>query len=206
MRVIALLVEISCRIWRHVGMMVRRPLFRAHGRNFTFDPEGVYSYRTITVGNDVSLGLRPILLATRSGIRIGNNVMFGPEVTIRGGNHRIDMVGRFMNTVTDSEKRPEDDPGVVIEDDVWVGTRAIILAGVTIGRGSVIGAGAVVTRSVPPYAIAVGTPARVVRFRWDADTIRAHETVLYPEEMRMPIEQLVASQAAWQASRNEEVT
>ena len=108
------------------GFLLLRPAFFSHGRRFQFDPDGTYSFHTITVGDDVSLGLRPCLIATRSQIRIGNHVMFGPEVAIRGGNHRIDVVGRFMKSVTDAEKRPEDDLGVVIEDDVWVGTRAIL--------------------------------------------------------------------------------
>jgi len=180
----ATFIDVALRVWFRLRMIAIRPLFAAYGRRFDFDPDGIYSFRTITVGDDVSLGLRPVLIATRAQIRIGNHVMFGPEVTIRGGNHRIDIVGRLMKSVTDGEKRPEDDPGVVIDDDVWVGARAIILAGVTIGRGAVVGAGAVVTHSVPPYAIAVGNPARVVRFRWDVDTILAHEELLYPAEKR----------------------
>lgn len=52
---------------------------------------------------------------------------------------------------------------VIIEDDAWIGTNVVILPGVTIGRGAIIGAGAVVTRDVPPYSVAVGIPARVVR-------------------------------------------
>ncbi len=125
-------------------------LFGSHGVGFEFDPDGTYSYETIHVGDNVSLGVRPTLLATRSTIRIGNDVMFGPEVTVRGGNHRFDLVGVPTRQVTDAMKRPEDDQGVIIEDDVWIGARAIILQGVTIGRGSVIGAGSVVTRSIPP--------------------------------------------------------
>lgn len=80
-----------------------------------------------------------------------------------------------MISVRDDEKRIEDDPGVVIEDDVWVGTRAIILAGVTIGRGAVVAAGAVVTKSVPPYAIVGGNPARILRMRWSEADIIEHE-------------------------------
>jgi acetyltransferase-like isoleucine patch superfamily enzyme len=99
-----------------------------------------------------------------------------------------------MVDVKDNEKRPEDDLGVVIEDDVWVGTRVIILHGVTIGRGSIIAAGAVVTRSIPPYAIAGGMPARVLKFRWDIDTILRHEEVLYPPEKRMTRKELARSQ------------
>ncbi|WP_444950757.1 acyltransferase [Micromonospora ureilytica] len=159
--------------------------FAARGDNFTFDPDGVYTCETIEVGHNVDLGYRPILMAARARIRIGDNVMFGPEVTVRGGNHRIDQVGVPMIAV---DKEPGDethDRGVVIGDDVWVGTRAVILHGVTIGRGAVIGAGAVVTRSVPPYAVAAGNPARVIRLRWPLNTIRDHERQLYPPERRL---------------------
>lgn len=165
-------------------------MFSKYGSNFRFDPAGMYSFQTIEVGDDVNLGMRPILLAARSKIKIGNHVMFGPEVAILGGNHRTDLVGRFMKSVMDSEKRPEDDLDVVIEDDVWVGTRAIILHGVTIGRGAIVAAGAVVTKSVPPYAIVAGNPARVLRFRWDVDTILANEEKLYPPEARLTREVL----------------
>lgn len=155
--------------------------FAGYGKNFDFDPDGTYSYKTISVGDNVTLGVRPILLATRSQIRIGNNVMFGPGVTVRGGNHRFDIVGIPINAVSDDMKRPEDDLGVVIEDDVWVGGGATILAGVTVGRGSVIGGSAVVTKDVPPYSIAVGNPARVMKARFGTEDIHAHERVLYPE-------------------------
>lgn len=170
---------------------VYRDLFGSHGHNFRFDPDGIYSFKSIHVGNHVSLGGRPILLATRSSIHIGSNVMFGPEVTIRGGNHATDIVGRFMIDVRDAEKRAEDDRGVTIEDDVWIGTRAIVLHGVTIGRGAVVAAGAVVTRSVPPYAIVGGVPARVLRYRWDTETILEHEKFLYPLEQRLSREDLL---------------
>ena len=166
-------------------MLLYRPLFGSHGRNFRFDPDGDYTYATIHVGDDVHLGMRPTLNASRSTIRIGNKVLFGPEVTIRGGNHRTDLIGRFIYDITDEEKRPEDDLGVVIDDDVWVGTRAVIVHGVTIGRGAVVGAGAVVTRNIPPYAIVAGVPAKVIRFRWNVETILRHEAMVYPAEQRL---------------------
>ena len=161
---------------------VRR--FASRGANFDFDPDGTYSYETIHIGNDVSLGASPTMLATRSSIRLGDHVMFGPGVVIRGGNHRFDLVGTYIDQVSDEMKRPEDDQGVIIEDDVWVGGGATILHGVTIGRGSVVGAGAVVTRSVPPYSIVGGNPARVIRARWDAATIASHEAQLDGENHR----------------------
>lgn len=158
--------------------VVHRSRFSSYGNDFSFDPYGIYSYENISIGNRVNLGYRPIIVASKSKVIIGNNIMFGPEVTIRGGNHRIDIIGRYMIDISDDEKLPEDDPGVIIEDDVWIGTRAIILAGVTVGRGSVVAAGAVVTKSVPPYAIVGGNPARIIRMRWSDENISQHEALI----------------------------
>lgn len=160
-------------------------LFKKYGNNFRFSPDGIYSFSRIEVGDYVNLGYKPMMLASRSDIRIGNHVMFGPEVAIIGGNHRYDIIGKFMDQIRESEKRPEDDKGVVIEDDVWIGARAIILNGVRIGRGAIIGAGTVVTKDVPPYSIFVGNPGRVIKFRWDVDQIINHEKMLYPAEKRL---------------------
>ena len=168
--------------WRYVRMLALRPLFGSHGRNFRFDPDGWYSYPNIHVGDDVSLNGRPTLMAALSEIHIGNKVMFGPNVTVIGGGHNTGVVGRFMTDVL--EKSGNEDLGVVIEDDVWVGSNATLLRGVRVGRGSVVSAAAVVTRSVPPYSIVGGNPARVIRFRWAVDTILVHEQALYPPEER----------------------
>ncbi|WP_349616768.1 CatB-related O-acetyltransferase [Azotobacter salinestris] len=76
---------------------------------------------------------------------------------------------------------------VVIGNDVWIGARAVIMAGVTIGNGAVIGTGAIVTRDVPPYAIVTGTPARVIKYRFEQDIIERLENSkwwdLSPEEI-----------------------
>ncbi len=175
-----------CRsLYKRLRIYCLKPLFASYGKGFSFDPDGTYSFSTISVGENVSLGRRPLLIASRASIVMGNNIMFGPEVTIRGGNHRTDIVGRTMISVRDHEKRPEDDLGVTIEDDVWVGTRAIILHGVTIGRGAIVAAGSVVTKDAPPYAIVGGVPAKVQRFRWDLETIISHEKKLYSQEKRL---------------------
>lgn len=178
------------RVKRRILMALYRPLFAAHGRHFWFDPEGDYSFANICVGNDVFLGIRPSLNAARSKIIIGNKVMFGPEVVIRGGNHTTTLLGRFMCDITEAEKRSDDDRGVIIEDDVWVGTRAIILHGVTVGRGAIVAAGAVVTKNVLPYAVAGGIPARVLKWRWTIAQIIAHEEQLYPPDRRFSVEEL----------------
>lgn len=193
-RMVARVLDIADRCFRRLWMIALRPLFGSHGRNFLFDPRGYYSFGNIHVGDDVSLGYRPVLMAALSEIRIGSHVMFGPEVTIIGGNHNTTNVGRFMTDV--HEKMPNDDLGVTIEDDVWVGARAVILRGVTIGRGAIVGAGSVVTKTIPAYAIVAGNPAKVVRFRWDVATILRHEQALYPPEDRISETELAAMQAS----------
>jgi acetyltransferase-like isoleucine patch superfamily enzyme len=165
-----------------------RAMLKRCGSNVRIDPCGLYSFNTISVGDDVLLGRKPTLIAWDSEILIGSKVMLGPEVVIVGGDHNSGVIGQFLYDVC--EKRPSDDARIVIEDDVWVGARAIILKGVTIGRGAIVAAGSVVVRSVPPYAIAVGAPARVVRFRWDVETTLRHEAKLWPPDKRFSRQEL----------------
>ena len=68
-------------------------------------------------------------------------------------------------------------PVVDVGNDVWIGRSAIVLGGVTVGDGAVVGAGSVVTKSVPPYAIVAGNPARVIRYRFEEDVIRELESI-----------------------------
>ncbi|MBK8573112.1 MAG: galactoside O-acetyltransferase [Holophagaceae bacterium] len=144
---IAHLMTFARRASRRLRMYLLRPLFGSQGRGFRFDPDGLYSFPNIHVGDEVNLGYQPILMAALSEIRIGSRIMFGPQVMVIGGGHNTAKIGAFMSEV--HEKAAGDDLGVVIEDDVWVGGRAIILRGVTLGRGSIIGAGSVVNRSTP---------------------------------------------------------
>lgn len=92
--------------------------------------------------------------------RIGSDVMMAPDVTILSNSHNFDR--------TDIPMREQGAPPprrVTIGDDVWIGTRVIILPGVTVGSHAIIGAGAVVTKDVPEWAIVGGNPARVIRYR-----------------------------------------
>lgn len=93
-------------------------------------------------------------------IRIGNDVMMAPEVVIHTQLHRFDRLDIPMNQQGALPARM-----VVIDDDVWIGQRAMIMPGVHIARGVIVAAGAVVTKNVPEYAIVGGCPARVIRYR-----------------------------------------
>jgi acetyltransferase-like isoleucine patch superfamily enzyme len=172
------------RSWREILMRLLRPAFGRYGRNFIFGPHDHFNFENIEVGDDVSLGSGAVLMASESRILIGDKVMFGPNVTVVGGNHNTSQRGKFMYDVI--QKRPEDDQDVVIEDDVWVGCGAIILKGVRIGRGSIVAAGALVNRDVEPYSIVGGVPARVIGVRFgDFETLRNHDTALYPPDKRL---------------------
>lgn len=106
-------------------------------------------------------------------VSVGRYVMFGPDVSIVGGDHRFEEAGTPMIF----SGRPEQ-PSTIIEDDVWLGARSTIMAGVTIGRGSIVAACAVVTSDVPAYSIVAGVPARVVRSRFDPEQIEVHDEML----------------------------
>jgi len=128
------------------------------GNDFRVSPDVNFSNElNITIGDRVSIGSRCFLWAgpDKGLILIGDDVLFGPEVVVTAANYRF-------NDGAPVTKQLMEEGDVVIGDDVWIGARAIILPGVTIGDGAIIGAGALVRSDVPPFAIAVGVPARVV--------------------------------------------
>lgn len=148
------------------------------GRGVTLGlPAILAGAQNIHIGDDVLVGPGAYISAVNADVRIGSKVMLSPFVAIIAGNHNTAVLGRYMRDVYD--KRPEDDQSVTIADDVWVGTRAIILKGVTVGRGSVVAAGAVVTRDVGPYEIVAEVPAARLRMRFSAEEVAAHERELY---------------------------
>ena len=155
---------------------VIKSLFMKCGKKVIIGENCRFNYNHISLGNCVSIGDNSLFLTSIAKINIGNYVMFGPNATIVTGNHRIDVLGEYMYNVTD--KLPEDDTDVNIEDDVWVGANVIILKGVTVGRGSVIAAGSLVNKDVEPYSIYAGVPARLIRKRFSAEEIIKHEAAL----------------------------
>lgn len=92
--------------------------------------------------------------------KIGKDVMMGPEVIILSGSHNFDSNLIPMREQGAPPRRP-----VVIGDDVWIGTRSILLPGISVGSHSIIAAGSVVTKDVPNYTIVGGNPARIIRGR-----------------------------------------
>lgn len=119
-------------------------------------------------------------------LKIGAFCSFAGGVQIfLGGEHRMDWVTTFpfpafwgdaANNVEGWAKTRGD---VVVGNDVWIGTEALLMSGVRVGNGAVIGARAVVTKDVPPYAIVAGVPAKIVRMRFDSETITRLEALAW---------------------------
>ena len=146
---------------------LKKASFCICGKDVTIGSHASFSgIENMVVGNHVAIGARNCFMTTRAKIVIKDYVMFGPDVTVITGNHRIDIMGRYMFDVKDEDKRTEDDVDVVFEGDNWIGANCIILKGVTVGFGSVIGAGSVVSRDVEPYSIVGGVPAKKIKNRF----------------------------------------
>ena len=137
------------------------------GRNFTLEAitehNGIKFDPRIVIKDNVEIHDFVHIGATHY-VEIGNNVLMASRIFIADHNHGIYAGEGQTPPDTPPARRPIDrDKSVIIEDNVWIGEGAAILPGVKIGKGSVIGAGAVVTRDVPTYSIAVGNPARVIK-------------------------------------------
>ena len=141
-------------------------LFGSMGNNVHIDIDFHCEYGiNIHCGNDVIINMN-CTFVDNNRIDIGNNVLIASDVKIYTATHTTNVAGR-TNTpenrkISGSFCRTYSRP-IKIEDNVWIGGGAVILPGVTIGRNSVIGAGSVVTRSIPENCVAVGNPCHVIK-------------------------------------------
>ena len=126
------------------------------GRNVNIEKGAVFSAKA-SLGNNSGIGKRALV---QGEVKIGDDVMMGPDCIIYTQNHRFDDLERPMIEQGFQEEVP-----VEIGDDVWIGVRVTILPGVHIGNHTIIAAGAVVTKDIPDYAIAGGVPAKVLKYR-----------------------------------------
>jgi maltose O-acetyltransferase len=145
-------------VWRKLRYIVCRPLFDRCGQNVNIESRAYFgSGKNISIGDRSGIGVNAFISGT---VSIGNDVMMGHDVMIIGENHEF---SRTDITMTGQGLQPS--KPIKIGNDVWIGARVVILPGVSIGSGVVIGAGAVITKDIPDWAIAVGNPARIVRYR-----------------------------------------
>jgi acetyltransferase-like isoleucine patch superfamily enzyme len=108
----------------------------------------------VFIGSHCGIGLSNVIIGP---VKIGDHVMLAQNIVISGLNHGYDDITippRLQKVVTKQ---------IIINDDVWIGANSVITAGVTIGKHAIIGAGSVVTKDIPPYSVAAGNPARVIK-------------------------------------------
>lgn len=157
------------RAWAHLVKMVNyynyshvSPMRRVtFGETRNVSPDAVFqNAERIIIGDRVRIGSRCHLWAGPEDghIRIGDDVLFGPEVLVTAASYRHEL----GHPVT---QQPMAEGDVVIGDDVWLATRAVVLPGTRIGSGSIVAAGAVVRGEFPPMSIIAGSPARIVSER-----------------------------------------
>ena len=149
-------------------------------------PYKVNGEENIFLADGVSIGAGSTIFTTRAKFIVGKNSFSGPNLTVITGDHPF-LPGNYMlNLKKDELKKSMDisiyDKDVIIEQDVWLGVNVTILKGVKIGRGAIIAAGSLVIKDIPPYSIAVGVPAKVIKFKWNKEEILLHEELIVEKQ------------------------
>lgn len=146
-----------------VGYTLRRWFYRGRlkscGHFAAMSGFKIFGTQTVSIGSRVTFNVGVVIDGSHGEIRIGDDVLMGPYCVLRAADHGFDDVSRPI-------REQEYVSGtIIVEDDVWLGSHVVVKGGVTIGRGSVIGAHSVVTKDIPPYSVAIGVPARVATTR-----------------------------------------
>lgn len=142
-----------CRRW------ICRCFVDSVGKRVNIERRAYWGCNKISIGDGSGIGENFHL--QNSNLTMGNNIMMASNVRVIGGGHRFDRTDIPMGHQGNLPKS-----SLTIEDDVWIGDSVMILGKCRrIGHGAILGAGAVVAKDVPPYAIVVGNPARIIRYR-----------------------------------------
>lgn len=143
-------------------------------------PENIFLYDFARIGR------RSTIMTTKeSKFIMKSGCLTAEGLVVVTSNHR-QRVGKYLNSNNEDAVYGD----VIVDEDVWIGVNVTLLAGVHIGRGAIIGACSVVTKDIPPYTIAVGNPARVIKLKWAIGDIIKHEEILYSVEQRFTFQQL----------------
>ncbi|WP_419874592.1 acyltransferase [Candidatus Pristimantibacillus sp. PTI5] len=142
-----------------VRQVIFKVIFKGFGKNNNIDYKTYFRYPSkIKIGNNVWINRGCQFYGSyhikEAEIILGDNIALGPNVTIFSASHDYD----YLNL-------PDTASSVIIKNNVWIGGNSTILPGVVIEEGCIIGAGSIVTKSIPPYSIAVGSPAVVIKRR-----------------------------------------
>jgi virginiamycin A acetyltransferase len=148
-----------------------------NSHNDTVVGERMFPIEVVTVGKSSygMLNIQSLYSTPDEKLVIGNYVSIAPGVLfLLGVNHQMQTMTTFplrTRLIGPSPLDANSKGPIIIEDEVWIGTNAIIISGVTIGKSAVIAAGAIVTKDVPPYAIVGGNPARIIKYKFSDEII-----------------------------------
>ena len=203
---------ISIIVNRLRDVLLRRKWRKLNAHNDIHLKVGASSYRQVYAGRYSYGRISVVIFNTVDRLFIGNFVPIANGVLfVIGGEHCMQNLTTFPvdNLITKSFRYKDgvSKGGITIGDDVWIGTNAIILGGVKVGQGAIIGASAVVTKDIPPYAVVVGNPAIVVKYRFSEDLIQkmlkidfsrinksflsSNLSLLYSKDMNASVDQIL---------------
>lgn len=184
------LVRILQKLIRHIMDVVREVEYKnIHPTAVIAKDVQITTPDNLIMEEHSSIGPGAKILNLRAKFILKKYSFSGPDLMVVTGNHMA-VIGTPMKLVDDKmkdelDRNHEYDRDVIVDEDVWFGARVTLLAGVHIGRGCIVCAGAVVTKDMPPYSIVGGVPARVIKQRWTTDDIKEHENKIYSSDERL---------------------
>lgn len=155
-------------------------------------PKNIYIYEHSRVGprsTIMTMGDSKFIMKRESGAAEG--------LTVITSNHK-QKIGTFRTGGNEDNAYRD----IIVEEDVWLGINVTLLSGAKVGRGAIVGAGCVVRKEIPPYAVVVGNPARIVKFKYSIDDIIRHEEALYSPKERITRETLEENYNLFLADKN----
>lgn len=169
----------------------------------------VYNSSNLYMEKFTNIDAGATIMNTRAKVIFKKNSGAAFGLTCVTGNH-MSIVGMNLKQINDKVKDEYDinhemDKDIVVEEDVWIGNHVILLSGVVVGRGSEVGAGSVVRGIVPPYAVVIGNPCKVVGFRFTPEEIIEHEKQQYEEADRLPMDLLQKNYEKYFLNRMKEI-
>lgn len=145
-----------------------------------YNPNGLFVYENTSLAHDIL-----IINSSKEKVIVKRNSVIAARTTFVTNNHiSIVSIPLFLLHTNDISE------DIIVEEDCWIGTGAIILAGAHLGRGSIVGAGSIVTKDIPPYAVVAGNPAKIIAVKFSIPQIIEHEKALYSEKERFSIDYL----------------
>ena len=161
-------------------LIIQQKKWRSENKHNQTNIINLFNIDQVTVGKGTYGGLYVLTHGVEAKLKIGNYCSIGPQVAfVLQSDHSMNHISTYpfkvMSGLSAYEAITKGD--IIVDDDVWIGLRTIVLSGVHIGKGSVIGAGSVITKDIPPYSIVVGSPGKVIGSRFSEDVISILESI-----------------------------